>query len=1162
MAVYDQPDTPFIGLEPLPTQETLTEVPVDPVAAIRPAGELLAHWSFDGEEGLDVSDLSGNENVAVLARPEMRSPDVGWSGHAVAYQNTDDVLSPAEETSLHTQLAAPFLQRTVALWVNAAEATTPQILYEEGGDRDGLALRLRDGFLEARVVTVVNDETLASQVVYPFPATGEWQHVAAAFNRGVLVLFLNGEPVAFVDIVPFAVVSAHPDPAAIGNTSGSNAFADGDANTAFSGLIDDVILFGKEFIEPLPVETATPTVTISPSPAATAGATLAITETPSPTTTQTPLPTTTQTPSPTTFATSSPTVTALPSLTATSPATPAPQVGTATPFPTATVPAPTAAATAPAGAIQGLPIFELPFPYDGRNEAFGGNPSLFRSASQGPSNGGRINSYYDHLYPLYPAPQAGNVTNGREPVEQPFGGQMLPFDGLLRETVYSGHPGFDFAPFERGRSTTPLFAAADGVIHEAAIHADSGAYYIEILHRTESHGDFLTRYWHLEPDEFFEATRERVGQPITAGERIGTIGNTGWSTGHHLHFEVRYDRNEDGVFALNETIDPFGFIPSAAYPEDPWQVSGTFVDGKGQTYSHPGSQSYYLWKHPLGRSAQIAATGGGKVVQYDGVGGEGGAELCAPNNALPPGSTINWSWVPDPPPAPELVGTGHGCALSAIAPDGSQITRFDAPVRVVVPFDVEDLRNIENPAETLAIYWQRPGSSTYERLDTVIDLAAGLASAETEYPGVCTLAGLPNRDLVAPQTSIDVVGPSAGNDVFTGPVSVSLSSADEDVAFTHYSVDGGNTWQPYTGAFPIPGDAKSMGAPDPLLEGEGVEGLVRGPGRYLVLAASRDESGNEEYPPAARIIYIEPIIPTVTAMPDAVVCDLLFASAVRQSTTTNSPILLSFAAGERLPIEGRTAPSDWYQVRLPDGRLGWVGASRCAPVSASVPVVTPPQVIGPAPAPTVTAASSDEAAGGSTTPSGNSVVQDVWDCEYTGNGAFTWYSVEIFYDAAGNPIREEQIGGPFTGPWQSGCAPGPRIWVDGCTVHWELTDVVTEAFLRFEETSYYGYLINSEEFPVTVPNGSYDYEQLGGYVEKAQFFMRLTLTNGNPDTIKAVLDQINDPRACYVSTIDKSGDNPDAGLGSFLQPISLLVVGSLAGLAAMAIGDKAKKKSQ
>ena len=54
------------------------------------------------------------------------------------------------------------------------------------------------------------------------------------------------------------------------------------------------------------------------------------------------------------------------------------------------------------------------------------------------------------------------------------------------------------------------------------------------------HGDgTITLYGHV--NQFFV----RVGQAVTAGERIAEVGNRGQSTGPHLHFEV----HKGGLYA-------------------------------------------------------------------------------------------------------------------------------------------------------------------------------------------------------------------------------------------------------------------------------------------------------------------------------------------------------------------------------------------------------------------------------------------------------------------------------------------------------------------------------------------------------------------------------------------------------------------------------------
>ncbi|HEX2039334.1 MAG TPA: M23 family metallopeptidase [Acidimicrobiales bacterium] len=92
----------------------------------------------------------------------------------------------------------------------------------------------------------------------------------------------------------------------------------------------------------------------------------------------------------------------------------------------------------------------------------------------------------------------------------------------------SAHPGTDID----GETGDPVVAAAAGTVAWAgSAPAGYSGYGIVVI---VDHGDGVqTLYAHL------SAVAVAVGQPVRAGDRIGSIGSTGHSTGSHLHFEVR-----------------------------------------------------------------------------------------------------------------------------------------------------------------------------------------------------------------------------------------------------------------------------------------------------------------------------------------------------------------------------------------------------------------------------------------------------------------------------------------------------------------------------------------------------------------------------------------------------------------------------------------------
>jgi len=79
----------------------------------------------------------------------------------------------------------------------------------------------------------------------------------------------------------------------------------------------------------------------------------------------------------------------------------------------------------------------------------------------------------------------------------------------------------------------PVYAAFDGIVRISKFNPHGYGNYVLIRH----YNGLETLYGHLSKRDV------QVGQLVKAGEIIGQGGNTGRSTGPHLHFEVRYEGN-------------------------------------------------------------------------------------------------------------------------------------------------------------------------------------------------------------------------------------------------------------------------------------------------------------------------------------------------------------------------------------------------------------------------------------------------------------------------------------------------------------------------------------------------------------------------------------------------------------------------------------------
>lgn len=108
--------------------------------------------------------------------------------------------------------------------------------------------------------------------------------------------------------------------------------------------------------------------------------------------------------------------------------------------------------------------------------------------------------------------------------------------------LHEHHSGIDIAGTGYG---SPVYAANNGTVITKAYEYDYG-YYIIINHNN----GYWTVYAHLS-----RFANINVGSTVTSGQIIGYVGSTGWSTGPHLHFEVRKGN-------LNGRISPWSIYGS------------------------------------------------------------------------------------------------------------------------------------------------------------------------------------------------------------------------------------------------------------------------------------------------------------------------------------------------------------------------------------------------------------------------------------------------------------------------------------------------------------------------------------------------------------------------------------------------------------------------
>ncbi|UTE74522.1 peptidoglycan DD-metalloendopeptidase family protein [Rossellomorea marisflavi] len=140
----------------------------------------------------------------------------------------------------------------------------------------------------------------------------------------------------------------------------------------------------------------------------------------------------------------------------------------------------------------------------------------------------------------------------------------FPVDGTITDVFGSRsgtHKGMDIG----GEEGSPVHSVADGVVTRSYL-SDSYGHVVFVRHDN----GYETVYAHL----ISRGVKE--GQEVHRGELVGKLGNTGISTGPHLHFEIHAG---EWTFEKENAIDPFvvfgqGGVGQVVFAEkkDPYQT--------------------------------------------------------------------------------------------------------------------------------------------------------------------------------------------------------------------------------------------------------------------------------------------------------------------------------------------------------------------------------------------------------------------------------------------------------------------------------------------------------------------------------------------------------------------------------------------------------------
>lgn len=385
-----------------------------------------------------------------------------------------------------------------------------------------------------------------------------------------------------------------------------------------------------------------------------------------------------------------------------------------------------------------------------------------------------ITSYFDHSYPFLAYPYKGEGAEESDTTTNFWGDREKP-----PKLYYSSHDGVDFGL----KYGTPILAPAPG--YASYSYTSGGGNTIKIDHQN----GYQTQYLHLQKEGLFTGTTE--AKWIDKGQQIGLVGLTGNTTGPHLHFGVRYDKNSNGNFnddVPDGRVDPYSWLDETK--TDPWQTY-SWTDALGE---HIGSESAYLWEDLLEAVSAYLDSGGGEVTSNN-------VKLTISENALDKQITLKMQKTTQSNAGFADVALKYiqGTAIKFTAHDnvGNSVTSFANLAEIT--FDLTQTNLVNVAVDTLKILYFNNQTQVWEEIASVWDETTNKITGFTNHLSEFAVFG-EKIDANPPVTTINITGKQDGL-WYTESPTIELSTVDGEnesgVDKIFYSLDGGDSWEEY-----------------------------------------------------------------------------------------------------------------------------------------------------------------------------------------------------------------------------------------------------------------------------------------------------------------------------------------------------------------------------